>query len=188
MRLSWLICLFFFPAITLAQNGIITGKVTRADNQAPLSLVNVFLSNTTLGTSTASDGTFTLSHLKPGQYTLVVNLLGCEEYSTTVSIAHEPINLNIQLSSKVTELREVIITTPANWKKNYDQFVKEFIGTDENAKQCYVLNPHVVILDYHKAQQELEAYTDDFLVIDNLALGYRIKFLLKNLQIVNLRI
>jgi len=179
MRFSWLICLFFFPGITLAQNGIITGKVTRADNKAPLSLVNVFLSNTTFGTSTASDGTFTLSHLKPGQYTLAVSIIGYEEYSTTVSVAQEPINLNVELSPKVTELHEVIVTTPANWKKNYDQFVKEFIGTDENAKQCYVLNPHVVNLVYHKAQQELEAYTDDFLVIDNLALGYRIKFLLE---------
>jgi len=117
MRFSWLILLLFFPIITLAQNGIITGKVTRADNKAPLPLANVFLSNTTSGTSTSSDGTFTLSHLKPGQYTLVVSILGYEEYSTTVSVAQEPININIELSSKVTELHEVIVTTPANWKK-----------------------------------------------------------------------
>jgi hypothetical protein len=179
MRFSWLILLLFFPFITLAQNGIITGKVARADNKAPLSLANVFLSNTTSGTSTASDGTFTLVHLKPGQYTLVVSILGYEEYSTTVSVAQDPINLNIELLTKITELHEVIITTPANWKKNYDEFVKQFIGTDDNAKQCYVLNPHIVSLDYHKPQQELEAYTDEFLVVDNLALGYRIKFLVK---------
>jgi hypothetical protein len=179
MRFSWLILLLFFPIITLAQNGIITGKVTRADTKAPLPLANVFLSNTTSGTSTSSDGTFTLSHLKPGQYTLVVSILGYEDYSTTVSVEQDPINLNIELSAKVTELREVIVTTPANWKKNYDEFVKEFIGTDDNAKQCYVLNPRSVNLIYHKPQQELEAYTDEFLVVDNMALGYRVKFLVK---------
>jgi len=177
MRVSWIILLLFFPFITLAQNGIITGKVTRADNKAPLPLANVFLSNTTAGTTTATDGTFSLNHLKPGQYTLVVSILGYEDYSTTVLVGESPINLPIELSTKITELREVIITTPANWKKNYDQFVKDFIGTDDNAKMCYVLNPKIVNLIYHKPKEELEAYTDDFLVVDNMALGYRVKFL-----------
>ena len=179
MRFSWLILLLFFPIITLAQNGIITGKVIRADTKAPLPLANVFLSNTTSGTSTSSDGTFTLSHLKPGQYTLVVSILGYEDYSKTILVGDKPINLPIELSQKVTELREVIVTTPANWKINYAQFVKEFIGTDDNAKLCYVLNPKTVNLIYHKPKEELEAYTDDFLVVDNMALGYRVKFLVK---------
>jgi hypothetical protein len=179
MRFRCLIILILFPLITLAQGGIITGKVSRADNKAPLPLANVFLSNTTFGTSSATDGTFTLSHLKQGQYTLVVSILGYEDYSKTILVGQESISLDIQLSPKVTELRDVIVTTPANWKINYEQFVKQFIGTDDNAKQCYVLNPHVVNLIYHKNQQELEAYTDDFLIVDNLALGYRVKFLLK---------
>jgi hypothetical protein len=177
MRVSWIILLLFFPFIALAQNGIITGKVTRADNKAPLPLANVFLSNTTAGTATATDGTFTLSHLKPGQYTLVVSILGYEDYSTTILVGDSPINLPIELSLKFTELREVIVTTPANWKKNYEQFVKDFIGTDDNAKFCYVLNPKIVNLIYHKPKEELEAYTNDFLVVDNMALGYRVKFL-----------
>lgn len=177
MRFFWMILWLFLPFVAIAQNGIITGKVTRADNKAPISSANVFLSNTTAGTATSTDGTFTLSHLKPGQYTLVVSILGYEDYSTTVSVAQEPIKLSIELAQKITELHEVVITTPANWKKNYEQFVKEFIGTDDNAKLCYVLNPKAVNLIYHKSQQELEAYTDDFLVIDNMALGYRVKFL-----------
>lgn len=177
MRFRWLIILILFPLITLAQNGIITGKVSRADNKAPLPLANVFLSNTTSGTSTATDGTFTLSHLKQGQYTLVVSILGYEDYSKTIFVGQEPISLDIVLSAKTTELRDVIVTTPANWKINYEQFVKEFIGVDDNAKSCYVLNPHAVNLIYHKSQQELEAYTDDFLIVDNMALGYRVKFL-----------
>jgi hypothetical protein len=177
MRFSWIILLLFFPLFTLAQNGIITGKVIRADTKSPLPLANVFLSNTTAGTSTATDGTFTLSHLKPGQYTLVVSILGYEDYSTTVLVADKPVDLPIELSLKVTELREVVVTTPANWKINYAQFVKEFIGTDDNAKQCYVVNPKILNLIYHKPKEELEAFTNDFLVVDNMALGYRIKFL-----------
>lgn len=178
MRVFWLILCLFFPFITLAQNGVITGKVTRSDSKAPIGQANVFLSNTTAGSATADDGTYTLGHLKPGEYTLVVSIIGYQDYSSSVLVGAEPIKLNIELMPKVTQLRDVVITTPANWKKNYDQFVREFIGTDENAKYCFVENPHDVNLEYHKPQQMLEAYTDNFLVVDNLALGYKVKFLI----------
>lgn len=178
MRLTWLILCLFFPFVTLAQNGIITGKVTRTDTKAPIGQANVFLSNTTSGAATADDGSYTLAHLKPGQYTLVVSIIGYDDYSKTILVESAPIKLDIELSPKTIQLRDVVITTPANWKKNYDQFVKEFIGTDENAKYCFVENPHDVNLEYHKSQQMLEAYTDNFLVVDNLALGYKVKFLI----------
>jgi hypothetical protein len=178
MRLSWLILCLFFPLATLAQNGIITGKVTRADTKGPIAVANVFLSNTTAGTSTADDGSYTLAHLKPGQYTLIVSIIGYDDYSKSIIVGNDPIKLDIELSVKTIQLRDVVITTPANWKKNYEQFVKDFIGTDENAKQCIVKNPHEVNLEYHKNQQMLEAFTNNFLIVDNLALGYRVKFLL----------
>ena len=169
-------CLFF-PLATLAQNGIITGKVTNTDGKTPIPQANVFLSNTMSGATTSAEGNFTLSGLKPGEYTLVVSIVGYEDYSKSILVGPEPIRLDIQLSTKINELREVTITTPANWKKYYDQFVRDFIGTDENAKFCYVQNPHSLNFNYHHSQQELEAYTDEFLVVDNLALGYRVKFL-----------
>jgi hypothetical protein len=43
-----------------------------------------------------------------------------------------------------------------------------------------VLNPHVLNLIYHRNKQQLEAEGDEFLVMENRALGYRTKYLLKN--------
>jgi hypothetical protein len=180
MRVFRLIFLLFLcPFIALAQSDVITGKVSRIDTKAPLGQANVFLSNSTAGTATAEDGSFTLSGLKPGQYTLVVSILGYEDYTQGVLVGKEPIKLNIELAPRVTQLHEVVISTEADWKKNYAQFVKDFIGTDDNAKYCVVMNPHAVSLIYHRSQQDLEAYTDDFLVVENHALGYRVKFLVK---------
>jgi hypothetical protein len=167
----------FFPLFTLAQNGLITGKVTNSDGKTPIYLANVFLSNTTAGSSTNNDGEFALRDLKPGEYNLIVSIVGYETYSTNVLVGDQPIRLNIKLNYKNNELREVTITTPANWKKYYDQFIRDFIGTDDNAKYCYVQNPQSLNFNYHKSKQELEAYTEDFLVVDNLSLGYRVKFL-----------
>ena len=61
-------------------------------------------------------------------------------------------------------------------------FVRNFIGTSENAKLCKVLNPHAVYLIYHKKTQTLEASTDEFLEVENRALGYKVRFLIKEFE------
>jgi hypothetical protein len=182
MRLSKLLAFFLFlsPIAGFAQLGVITGKVSRLDTKTPLPKVSVFLSNSSFGTTSADDGTFTLSGIKPGQYDLIATSVGFEDFNQTVLVGKDPIKVNIELLPKVTQLREVVISTNADWKKNYALFEKEFVGTSLNAKKCKVINPHAVNLVYHARKQTLEAWTDDFLVIENKALGYRVKFLLKN--------
>lgn len=184
MRFPWLILvLIFIPLITLAQNGIITGKVTHQGSATPLPRASVFLSNSSVGSATGEDGTFTLSSVRPGQYTLVVTILGYEDYSTTVLVGREPIRLNIEMVQKPMMLREVVISSAADWKKNYEAFRKEFIGTDDNAKYCIVTNPHILNITYNPTKQLLHADADQFLVVENKALGYRVKFLLNDFKI-----
>jgi hypothetical protein len=165
--------------MVLAQANI-TGKVVRAEGKAPIANASVFLSNATYGTSTYQDGTFTLANVKPGQYELVVTIVGYEDFSQTIQVGHDPIKINIELAQKVLMLREVVISSAADWKRNYEQFKREFIGTTENSKLCRVVNPHVLNLIYHSRKLQLEASGDEFLVVENRALGYRTKFLLKD--------
>jgi len=168
------------PIITLAQSGTITGKVIQADTKAPVR-ANVFLSNSSFGTSSAADGTFTLSGLKPGQYTLVANAIGYQEHTETVLVNNEQVNLNIELARKSILLKEVSIytSTKAEWNLYYQQFKTEFIGIDKNAGDCKIINPEIINFSYHKVKKELDASTDDFLIVENKALGYRIKFLIE---------
>jgi CarboxypepD_reg-like domain len=183
MRFPWLILTFIFiPFITLAQYGIITGKVINEGSKSPLPRASVFLSNSSVGSATAEDGTFTLNGIRPGQYTLVVTILGYEDYSNSVLVGREPIRLNIELKQKPLMLREVVISSSADWKKNYEAFKKDFIGVDENAKNCFVMNPHILNLTYNPTKQVLHAEADEFLVVENKALGYRVKFLLNDFK------
>jgi len=118
MRFFWIILICFVcPCVALAQNGVITGKVVNANGKSAIANASVFLSNATFGTSTNSDGSFTLSGVKPGQYELVVTVVGYEDYSKTVLVGHTPISLNIELNQKILMLREVVISTAADWKK-----------------------------------------------------------------------
>jgi hypothetical protein len=181
MRSYWIILAFILcPFIALAQNTTITGKVVNANGKNPVTRASVFLSNATYGSVTADDGSFTLGGVKPGQYELVVTTVGYEDYSQTIQVGGAPLKLNIELTQKVLMLREVVISSAADWKKNYEQFRRDFIGTTENSKLCKVMNPHILNLIYHRNKQQLEASGDEFLVVENRALGYRTKFLLKN--------
>ncbi|WPU96568.1 carboxypeptidase-like regulatory domain-containing protein [Mucilaginibacter sabulilitoris] len=181
MRLYWIIVIFILcPFITLAQNTSITGKVVNANGKNPVAKASVFLSNATYGTATAEDGSFTLAGVKPGQYELVVTTVGYEDYSQIIQVGRDPVKLNIELTQKVLMLREVVISSAADWKKNYELFRRDFIGTTENSKLCRVVNPHILNLIYHRNKQQLEASGDEFLVVENRALGYRTKFLLKS--------
>jgi hypothetical protein len=176
----WLVLII--PAISFAQSGTISGKVTAIDTKAPLAKASVFLSNATFGTVTADDGTFTLNGVKPGQYELVVSILGYENFSQSVLVGAKPQQLVIEMMPRPIQMKEVIITTNVNWKKNYALFVKDFIGTSANSKLCKVINPHSVNLIYHKKTQTLEASTDEFLVVENKALGYRVRFLVNHFE------
>ncbi|HWZ14814.1 MAG TPA: carboxypeptidase-like regulatory domain-containing protein [Mucilaginibacter sp.] len=178
-----IIFVLLFPVVALAQNGVITGTVTQEGTVKPLSRASVFLSNSSVGTATSENGTFALRDIRPGQYTLVVTILGYENYTKTVLVGREPIKMNIELAAKPLMLREVVISSAADWKKNYDAFKKEFIGTDENAKYCTVVNPHILNLTYNPTKQILHADADEFLVVENKALGYRVKYLLNDFKI-----
>ena len=184
MRSPWPILLYLlFPFVAAAQYGSISGTVTNADNKKPLARASVFLSNSAAGTATTDNGHYLLSGVRQGQYTLVVSILGFEQYSKTILVGSEPIKLNIELAQKPMELREVVISSSADWKKNYEAFKKEFIGTDDNAKYCEILNPHILNLEYNPTKQLLHADADQFLIVENKAMGYRVKFLLNDFKI-----
>jgi hypothetical protein len=185
MRLYRLMVLFFLlPVFAMAQKVAITGKVSSKETKSAIPSASVFLSNSSFGTISAADGSFSLSNLRPGQYTLVVTAVGFEEYTQKIQVLDQDINVNIALEPKTIQLREVIIssTAKADWRRNFEQFKKDFIGVDANAKLCQILNPDVLYLTYSKKRLTLTGESDKFLVIDNRGLGYRVKFLLKNFK------
>jgi len=173
-----ILLLLFLPFISQAQTTTISGKVTTSVSHTGIGKVSVFLSNSSFGTETTDDGSFKLVGVKPGQYTLVATSIGYQEYTQSILVGEEAMSLNIDLQPKVTQLRGVVISSAADWKKNFELFKKEFIGTTKNAKKCEITNPHTVNMIYHGRKLELEAWSDDFLIVENKALGYRIKFLI----------
>jgi len=173
-----LIIALFFPLACFPQTKI-TGRVLNQSDKTPLANASVFLSNATIGTKTGDDGSFSLNTVRGGQYELVVTMIGHETYRKEIMLTTVNINLpDILIASKTTQLSEVKVGASTDWERNYQAFLKDFLGSSSLALQCKILNPEMLNLDYDRAKRTLTASSYDFLEIENQALGYKIKYLL----------
>jgi len=94
-----------------SQSGSINGKVTNQNLQA-VPYATIVLKNTSLGTITNEDGTYTLSNIKPGNYSVQFSAIGYKSISRQFAIkSSEEINISVQMVEDLGNLQEVIITS-----------------------------------------------------------------------------
>ena len=87
-----------------AQDRVVTGKVTSAEDGSSLPGVNVVVKGSTSGTVTDSDGKFSLSI--PNGATLVFSFIGLK--STEVLVGERTL-VDVQMVADVTQLSEVVV-------------------------------------------------------------------------------
>jgi len=159
---------------------IISGHVKDIETGLPVGSVNVFLSNTTIGTSTDSNGMYKIIDIPSGIYDLVISRVGYErEIKTVDMIISDSLYYEIKLTTKLIQTSEFEITAnqPAEWKENLDWFKKIFIGESKFAKECTLQNSEVI--NFKIFNDTLIARTDSILYIRNKAFGYQMCIILK---------
>ena len=171
----------FFPFSGFSQYTI-SGKILNATDRNPLIKASVFLDNASVGTLTLDDGTYKIVNVRPGQYDLVVSSVGYETYHQSVLVNNNTGLKDIYLLQKTTMLAEVKIKPNDNWQRDFETFKRLFLGTSDNARYCKILNPDVLELDFDPSTRVFTAKSSDFIEIQNDALGYRIKYLLSELN------
>jgi TonB-dependent SusC/RagA subfamily outer membrane receptor len=184
---SFKISLLFlcFPFACFAQVSV-TGKILNKADSKPIANASVFLSNATIGATSGNNGAFTLSNINPGQYELIISVVGFETYSQHLTIGNVNIQLpGIDLVPRSIELKEVNIAyhKDPDREKYLGWFRDEFLGISETARDCKILNPEILDLDYDATNKKLTASSGDFLVIENDALGYKISYLLTDFSL-----
>ncbi|NCD67953.1 hypothetical protein GSY63_01130 [Mucilaginibacter sp. R11] len=157
----------------------ITGRVSDIITHKPIGFASVILSNSSVGNRTDTTGVFVLRNVKPGQYELVASIVGYEAYHVTLMVGNANLTLPpIELLPKSVTLNEVVIKPDAEWFRNLEIFKTELLGEGPASKQCRILNPDIVHLRFDESKNQLIGSSDDFIEIENKALGYRIKYLL----------
>lgn len=158
----------------------ISGKIVDAATQLPLQGASVFAQNTTIGTATGPDGNFKL-YLPNGGYDLVVTFTGFQTETRRISTANgDDKGLVIELKQKEKSMEDVVIKASNEvkdgWEKYGDFFLANFIGKTSNSKFCTIKNKEVLKFYYSKKRNRLKVLAGAPLQIENLALGYRIKY------------
>ncbi|WP_345950346.1 carboxypeptidase-like regulatory domain-containing protein [Mucilaginibacter sp. PAMB04274] len=179
MRSILVIWLLILPALAHAQYTI-SGNIINLYDKKPVAKASVFLSNTTIGTASADDGSYLLRNVKPGQYDMVITAIGYETLYKTIKV-EQTLNIPyIELTPKTVELNAVVVKPDPEWQNNYRIFKDELLGPSDYALQCKILNPEILDLNFDKAKRTLTASTNDYLEVENKALGYKLKYLLTN--------
>ncbi|MEM6845705.1 MAG: TonB-dependent receptor [Bacteroidota bacterium] len=92
-----------------AQTGSVIGKVV-SDSGAPEASVNIFLSQTTYGTSSNSEGGFELVGVNPGDYTLAVSKVGFQQQLIPLTVQNgQTTEVNVTLAASTYHLDEVAV-------------------------------------------------------------------------------
>jgi hypothetical protein len=181
MKTSFCIALFFLICfVAVAQNPLsINGVVKNAKGES-IDAATVFINGSKLITKTDDKGAFMFDKMEPGTYQLVINMIGYSSVKQNVVLQSESATLNITLVEKQIVLSEVVIGDGTQRAQQIKTFIKNFLGESSNAKSCTITNTN--LLEFSTRQTLLEATTNDFLVIENKNLGYKIRYLLRNFR------
>lgn len=99
-----------------ADYGTIKEKITTADNK-PAEGVTILLKNTLKAAGADNEGVFEIKNVSPDTYSLVVSLVGYQDYEKEIVVeADQTTTVDVQLSLSNRELNAVVVV--ANLRTN----------------------------------------------------------------------
>ena len=161
-----------------SQSWKITGEIKNQSGEA-LSSASVFISNSTKGALTNATGKFTINGLPNGNYNLIVSFIGYQTQIYPLTINGKNDSVLFVMNQNAEELQDVVVNLKNGIRSEQLKiFRKAFLGTDKNAKQTRIVNEDLLRM-HTDPEGKLTAHSNDMLTIVNEALGYQIKYLLK---------
>ncbi|MFC3562445.1 carboxypeptidase-like regulatory domain-containing protein [Pedobacter jamesrossensis] len=185
MKKVLLICLLLLSVkITLAQQSFVLSGSVKDKKGDALPGAGVYVSGYKIATVADNNGHYSLN-LKPGNYDILIQLIGFKALNKNIIVVDKPLKFDFVLEEDAFQLQEVTIKPDPNRAGYIRMFTDFFIGTTPNAQLCKIVNPNVLIIDYISDDSKLTVKTNQFLIIENQALGYRIKYQLNNFEYDN---
>jgi len=180
MKNLFYVFLIFICLGTKAQDTFSISGQVKDEKGLSLRGATVFIANTTYINASDNEGKFSFDKIRPGTYEVVVKMIGFEPDIQNVTIIDKPVSI----TANITSLKTVTIRSPhdPNREKYMEWFVKNFIGQTANAAECKILNPEVLKFHFDQKTGILKASADEFVVIENKALGYTIKYLITSFE------
>lgn len=178
-----LICLLFLTEFVVKAQTL-SGKVLDERSGEPLPFANVFISNTTLGSTTDINGNYRITGKLPQNLELVVSFMGYyTKYRNLALSGRDHVMVNFELVSRENQLDEVQLKAKRDkkWERDLRRFERVFIalGDDPFIKENTLTNPWVLDFDHGKFEggaKYFSASALEPLKIENSSLGYSIEY------------
>ncbi|GAB3930593.1 carboxypeptidase-like regulatory domain-containing protein [Larkinella terrae] len=174
---GWLWVFTLYTSAVAQETTTITGRVTEKQTGQPVPFTNVYLNNTTHGTTTDDKGHYRLTNVPLGTIELVASFVGYQPTRLSVRLENtQPRTINLELKSTGLTLADVTVKAKRDktWERHYREFERELLGRTPFRNQCEIMNPNVLRFTYEK--NILKATATEPLVIENRAFGYRIQY------------
>jgi len=173
-----------FPLLLFCQTGEVTGKILDAQTQGSLPFAHVFVSNTTLGTTSDVEGNFLLKNVPIGTHDLIISYIGYQTFHSKVTVSEtQTVNITLRLNQSLQELSGVEVkgTHDKEWIKQMRRFEKLFLG-EKFISTCKIVNPWVIDFGNSGNSKVFIATASAPIEIVNNYLGYNVLFHLNRFQ------
>ncbi|GAB3320419.1 hypothetical protein GCM10027299_13670 [Larkinella ripae] len=167
----------FAGALAQGPTTTISGQVTEWHTKQPMPFANVYLNNSTHGTTTDAKGRYKLTNVPLGTIELVASFLGYQPARQSVRLENGQARVvNLELKGTGVTLADVTIKAKRDksWERQFRTFERELLGTTPFRNQCEVINPNA--LRFTEENHVLKATATEPVIIENRALGYRIQY------------
>jgi len=162
----------------------VTIQIFDASTNLPVSAVNIVRTDSLLVSNSDKTGLVRFN-LKPDRvFRLDLTHVGYQKTSLIINPQAKR-KYNVWMIPKVERLAPITISINRDkrWKKLFNKFKNDFLGTSSNASQCKILNPWVVEFVETAEGITLKKGSKDTLEIENNALGYKVLFLLNKFDL-----
>lgn len=173
----FVICLIVIST-AFAKEKNVSGIVVDAQTGKPIPHVGVFVSGTTSGCITDSLGFF---NLKVPYYPCVI-IADHVAYESFIKAVENNTKLHIELRSSNFSINEVSVSGKNKRKRNLRYFYSHFIR--ENRNKINIQNDSVLV--FQRDEMRFQASTKEPLILVNNYLGYRIKVVLNEFEVIAL--
>lgn len=168
-----------------AKNKVI-GRVTVAGTGEPLIGVNIYLNNSTIGTTTNKEG-FYILYIPDGRFEIVASIIGFQPESRFIKVSNgADKQLDFALKEKVYEMNQVQIEDQFSdeWYKKLKVFKTYLLGQNDFSPSCRIENEKDIYFsgDYNSIFT-VQSYNP--VKIRNGALGYLIECSIVKFEIDN---
>ncbi len=157
----------------------INGKVIDSKTEEPLGFVSLYLSQTTIGSNTDENGNYIIHKIPAGKHLLVVSMVGYKPQIQEITLSkNENITITFKLEPTTYQFGQIEITGGSNerWKDQLNIFKKYIIGENEFSDRCKILNEDKI--EFKEKNNRLTASINEPLMVNNVALGYKIECIL----------